>query len=134
MTLLTESGSPESAIQSVPRWWHLGTDTLWLANGIVFYILIFSTGRWLKLVPLHSDVIPNAISVATQYLSLDGPLDRGWSNYYGLQLLAYFTTVFVAAPLALLTELGMSPALSTRFRRISSVFNIPFARSVHFLV
>ena len=116
------------------RWWHLGIDTVWLVNGIVFYILIFSTGQWLRLVPLHWNVIPNAISVAIQYLSLDWPLETGWSNYNSLQLLAYFTTVFVAAPLALLTGLGMSPALSTRFRRISSLFNIQFARSVHFLV
>lgn len=116
------------------RWWHLGIDTLWLANGIVFYILIFTTGQWLRLVPLHWDVIPNAISVAIQYLSLDWPLESGWTNYNGLQLLAYFITVFIAAPLALITGLGMSPALSTRFRRISSVFSIQFARSVHFIV
>jgi methionine sulfoxide reductase catalytic subunit len=42
--------------------------------------------------------------------------------------------VFVAAPLALITGLGMSPALSTRFRRISSVLSIQTARSLHFLV
>ncbi|MET4780912.1 molybdopterin-dependent oxidoreductase [Glaciihabitans sp. UYNi722] len=116
------------------RWWHLGIDTLWLANGIVFYVLIFTTGQWIRLVPLHWDVIPNAISVAIQYGSLDWPLETGWTNYNGLQLLAYFLTVFVAAPLALITGLGMSPALSTRFARISSVFNIQLARSVHFLV
>ena len=116
------------------RWWHLGVDTLWLANGIVFYILIFTTGQWLRLVPLHWDVIPDAISVAIQYLSLDWPLESGWTNYNGLQLIAYFVTVFIAAPLAVITGLGMSPALSTRFRRISSVFSIQFARSVHFTV
>ncbi len=116
------------------RWWHLGIDTLWLVNGIVFYILIFTTGQWLRLVPRHWDVIPNAISVAIQYLSLDWPLESGWTNYNGLQLIAYFVTVFIAAPLAVITGLGMSPALSTRFPRISSVFSIQFARSVHFVV
>jgi sulfoxide reductase catalytic subunit YedY len=49
-------------------------------------------------------------------------------------LIAYFITVFIAAPAALLTGLGMSPALSTRFRAISSVFSIQVARSLHFLV
>jgi thiosulfate reductase cytochrome b subunit len=116
------------------RWWHLGIDTLWLLNGIVFYILLFTTGQWRRLVPLHWDVIPNAVSVAIQYLSLDWPLESGWTNYNALQLLTYFITVFIAAPLALITGLGMSPALSTRFQRISSVFSIQFARSVHFLV
>ncbi|MEV8144958.1 molybdopterin-dependent oxidoreductase [Specibacter sp. NPDC078709] len=116
------------------RWWHLGIDTLWLLNGIIFYILIFSTGQWMRLVPLSWDVFPNSLSVAIQYLSLDWPLETGWVNYNGLQLLAYFITVFIAAPAALITGLGMSPALSTRFRAISTVFSIQVARSLHFLV
>ena len=33
-------------------------------------------------------------------------------------------TVFVAAPLALITGIGMSPALSTRFKRVSKVLSI----------
>ncbi|MGO4586933.1 molybdopterin-dependent oxidoreductase [Arthrobacter sp. 2RAF6] len=116
------------------RWWHLGIDTLWLTNGIIFYILLFATGQWMRLVPAHWDVFPNALSVAIQYLSLDWPAESGWSNYNSLQLLTYFITVFIAAPLALITGLGMSPALSTRFRRISTVFSIQAARSIHFLV
>ncbi len=116
------------------RWWHLGIDTLWLLNGLIFYVLLFVTGQWLRLVPLHWDVIPNSISVAIQYLSLDWPVETGWTNYNSLQLLAYFFTVFIAAPLALITGLGMSPALSTKFRWISSVFSIQVARSLHFLV
>jgi sulfoxide reductase catalytic subunit YedY len=116
------------------RWWHLGVDTLWLLNGVVFYVLIFTTGQWMRLVPLHWDVFPNAISVAIQYLSLDWPVESGWSNYNSLQLIAYFITVFIAAPAALITGLGMSPALSTRFRWISSFFSIQVARSLHFFV
>jgi DMSO/TMAO reductase YedYZ molybdopterin-dependent catalytic subunit/thiosulfate reductase cytochrome b subunit len=116
------------------RWWHLGVDTLWLANGLVFYVLMFSTGHWRRLVPTSWDVVPNAISVMIQYGSLDWPTENGWWAYNSLQLLAYFVTVFVAGPLALITGLGMSPALSTRFRRISSVLSIQTARSLHFLV
>ena len=98
------------------RWWHLGVDTLWLLNGIVFFILIFVTGQWMRLVPMSWDVFPNSISVAIQYLSLDWPAENGWVNYNSLQLIAYFVTVFIAAPLALITGLGMSPALSTKFK------------------
>ncbi|MEO7017622.1 MAG: molybdopterin-dependent oxidoreductase [Leifsonia sp.] len=116
------------------RWWHLGVDTLWLANGVVFYVLLFSTGQWVRLVPLHWDVIPNSISVAIQYLSMNWPLETGWTNYNGLQLIAYFVTVFIAAPLALITGLGMSPALSTKFHWVSRVLSIQVARSLHFLV
>ena len=116
------------------RWWHLGINTLWLANGLVFYLLVFTTGRWRRLIPTDVDVVPNAVSVMIQYLSLDWPTDDSWVAYNSLQLIAYFITVFVAAPLAFITGLGMSPALSTKFRWISRFFSIQVARSLHFLV
>ncbi len=116
------------------RWWHLGTSILWLLNGVVFYILLFGTGQWRRLVPTTWQVLPNALSTLIQYLSLNWPTETGWTAYNALQLLAYFITVFVAAPLALITGLGMSPALSARFRRVSRILSIQTARSVHFLV
>ncbi len=116
------------------RWWHLGISTLWLLNGAVYYVLLGATGQWRHLVPTSWDVFPNAASAVIQYLSLDWPTDTAWVAYNGVQMIAYFITVFVAAPLALLAGLGMSPALSTRFKRISKVLNIQVARSVHFLV
>ncbi len=116
------------------RWWHLGLDVLWLVNGAVFYVMIFATGHWQRLVPMSWDHLPNAASVALQYLSLDWPTDDGWVAYNSLQVIAYSITVFVAGPLAIVTGLGMSPALSTRFKRISSVLSIQTARSLHFLV
>ncbi len=116
------------------RWWHLGVDVLWLVNGLVFYALLFSTGEWRRLVPTSTAVFPDAASVLLQYLSLDWPLDQTWVAYNGLQIITYFLTVFVAAPLALVTGLGMSPALSTRFKRLSKRLSIQAARSLHFLV
>ena len=116
------------------RWWHLGVDALWLLNGVIFYVLLFATGRWQRLVPTSWDVFPNALSALIQYLSLNWPTNSGWVAYNGLQLIAYFITVFVAAPLALITGLGMSPALSARFKRVSKIFSIQTARSLHFLV
>jgi methionine sulfoxide reductase catalytic subunit len=116
------------------RWWHLSFDVLWLLDGLIFYGLLFAGGRWQRLVPTSWEVLPNALSTLIQYLSLNWPAEHGWVAYNGLQLIAYFVTVFIAAPLALITGLGMSPALSARFRRISKVFSIQTARSLHFLV
>jgi methionine sulfoxide reductase catalytic subunit len=116
------------------RWWHLGVNTLWLLNGVVFYVLLFTTGQWRHVVPTSWSVIPNSVSVLIQYLSLDWPIEKGWVAYNSLQLIAYFITIFIAAPLAFLTGLGMSPALSTRLKPISRLFSIQLARSLHFLV
>jgi sulfoxide reductase catalytic subunit YedY len=116
------------------RWWHLGVDTLWLANGLVYYVLLFATGEWRRIVPTSRQVFTDAASVLIQYLSLSWPPNDSWVAYNGLQILAYFVTVFVAAPLALVTGLGMSPALSTRFHWVSKRLSIQAARSLHFLV
>jgi sulfoxide reductase catalytic subunit YedY len=116
------------------RWWHLGTDMLWLLNDVLFYVLLFATGQWHRIVPTTWKVFPSAVTVLIQYLSLHWPTESGWVAHNSLQLLAYFITVFVAAPLALITGLGMSLALSTRIKPISRVLSIQVARSLHFLV
>ncbi|MGB5797537.1 MAG: molybdopterin-dependent oxidoreductase [Mycolicibacter algericus] len=118
------------------RWWHLGLDVLWLLNGAVFYVLLFSTDQWRRIIPTSWDVFPHAASVMIQYMSLNWPDDHTWTNYNALQLISYFVTVFVAAPAAVITGLGMSPALSQRLGLISKHLrlNIQVARSLHFLV
>ena len=109
-------------------------DTLWLLNGAVFCILCFATPHWHRLVPTTWAVFPNSASMLIQYLSLNWPTQSGWAAYNSLQLLAFFITVFVAAPLALITGLRMSPALSTRVKVVSRHVSIQTARSLHFLV
>ena len=119
---------------SLTLWLHLTLDALWIVNGVVFLILIFTTGQWMRLVPMHWDVIPNAISAGIQYASLNWPTENGWVNYNALQLLTYFVTVFIAAPLALVTGIRMSPAWSQRWKRASALYPVELARAVHFPV
>ena len=114
------------------RWWHFSFDLLWLINGVVFYVLLFSTGEWRRLIPNSWEVFPNALSTALQYLSLDLPQNSGFSTYNALQLLAYFITVFVAAPLALISGLLQSPAVAGRLGTGAGLLNRQVARSVHF--
>lgn len=97
-------------------WFHLVLDVLWVANGAVYVVLLFVSGHWMRLVPMDWDVIPHAVSVGIQYLSLDWPVHDGWVHYNALQLLLYGATVFLAAPLALLTGLRLSPTWSARWR------------------
>ncbi len=98
------------------RWWHFSLNLFWVVNGVLFYILLFSTEQWHRLIPVAWDVFPNTVSVAVQYLSLDFPPPSGWRQYNALQMLSYFTTVFVAAPLAVLTGLLQVPAIAGKFR------------------
>ncbi|TAM66246.1 MAG: hypothetical protein EPN48_18095 [Microbacteriaceae bacterium] len=115
-------------------WLHLSFDTIWVLNGLIFYVLLFATGQWARIVPTSWDVFPNALSAALQYVSLNWPLDDGWTAYNALQLLTYFVTVFIAAPLAIITGIRMSPAWPVRATQVNRVYPIGLARAVHFPV
>jgi sulfoxide reductase catalytic subunit YedY len=116
------------------RWWHFTFDLLWLLNGVIFYVLLFSTGQWHRVVPQSWTVFPNALSAAIQYASLDFPANEGFTNYNGLQILGYFITVFVAAPLAFITGLLQAPAVAARFGTGRGPLNRQVARTIHFSV
>lgn len=117
---------------SLDLWFHLTLGTLWVATGTLFYILLFTTGQWTRVVPISWDVFPNALSTAIQYASLDWPTENGWVNYNGLQLLAYFTTIFVAAPLSVLTGIRMSGAWPVNAKLLNKIYPIGLARAIHY--
>jgi DMSO/TMAO reductase YedYZ molybdopterin-dependent catalytic subunit/thiosulfate reductase cytochrome b subunit len=115
------------------RWWHFSIALLWTINGVVFYVLIFVTGQWLRLVPLTWGVFPSALSTTIQYASLNFPINDSWTHYNGLQQLSYFITVFIAAPVSIATGLLQSPAISNRLGPLKRVLNRQAARSIHFI-
>ncbi|MFC0455204.1 cytochrome b/b6 domain-containing protein [Arthrobacter liuii] len=119
---------------SLELWFHLTLDALWILNGLVFAVLLFASGQWMRIVPTSWDVFPNAVSAALQYASLDWPTEDGWINYNALQLLAYFVTVFIAAPLAFVTGLRMSSAWPKKAAGLNKAYPIEWARAVHFPV
>ncbi|MDJ0314333.1 cytochrome b/b6 domain-containing protein [Arthrobacter sp. H35-D1] len=119
---------------SLDLWFHQTLDALWVLNGIVFIVVLFFTGQWMRIVPTSWDIVPNAISAGLQYLSLDWPTENGWVNYNGLQLLTYFITVFIAAPLAIATGLRMSGAWPKNARTLNRIYPIQAARALHFPV
>ena len=119
---------------SLPLWFHQSLDILWLVNGAVFVVLLFMTGQWMRLVPTSWEVFPNALSALLQYLSLDWPTENGWVNYNSLQQIAYFVTVFIAAPLAAITGVRMSGLWPKNAKTLNRIYPVEWARAVHFPV
>ena len=105
-----------------------------MRSGVVYIVLLFGTGQWVRLVPRTWDIVPNAISAGLQYASLNWPTENGWVNYNALQLLSYFATVFIAAPLALATGIRLAPGLAARLRPLDRVVPLKVTRLVHYLV
>lgn len=130
--LLKTKGAPGKI--SLDLWFHLVIDALWFANGIVFVVVLFATGQWMRVVPTSWNVFPNAVSAAIQYVSLDWPTENGWMNYNSLQVLSYFVIVFLVAPLAAITGIRISGAWPKDAARLNRLYPIEIARAVHFPV
>ncbi|GAB6859268.1 cytochrome b/b6 domain-containing protein [Microbacterium xylanilyticum] len=127
----TPRGNPKGKI-SLTLWFHQALDLLWILNGAIFIVLLFVTGQWMRLVPTSWEVFPNALSAALQYVSFDWPTENGWVNYNSLQQLAYFSVVFLAAPVAIATGFRMSGLWPKKAAGLSKAYPIELARAVHF--
>ncbi|WP_457967163.1 cytochrome b/b6 domain-containing protein [Arthrobacter sp. D1-29] len=119
---------------SLSLWLHQSLDVLWAANGMIFVALLLVSGHWTRIVPTSWDIFPNMLSAAVQYASLDWPAENGWVHYNALQVMAYFLTVFIAAPLAVLTGVRMSTWWPERARRLTKIYPVEWARALHFPV
>lgn len=116
---------------SIQLWLHQSLNLLWIINGLIFLILLFATGHWMRVIPTSPEVFPNAASALLQYLTLDWPTDNGWVNYNSLQQIAYFLTIFIAAPLSAITGYRMSEAWPEK-SKLGTKFSIEGARKLHF--
>ncbi|MFG6503981.1 cytochrome b/b6 domain-containing protein [Microbacterium sp. P05] len=119
---------------SLTVWFHLALDALWIVNGVVYVVLLFATGQWVKIVPTSWEVVPNAVSAGLQYLSLDWPTGNGWVNYNALQQLSYFAIVFLAAPLAIVTGARISVYWPRKAERLNRLLPFDASKRVHVAV
>ena len=117
---------------SINLWLHQSLDILWLANGLIFVVLLFATGRWVRIVPSSWEAFPNALSALLQYMTLDWPVETGWVNYNSLQQIMYFVVVFIAAPLAAITGARMSEFWPKNAKTLNKVYPVEVARAIHF--
>lgn len=116
---------------SLSQWVHQSLDVLWVVNGFVFIILLFASGHWMRIVPTNWDVFPHMLSAGLQYASLDWPVENGWVHYNALQVMAYFVTVMIAAPLAIISGIRLSTWWPTENEKLSRLYPVETARAVH---
>lgn len=118
------------------RHWHFLSVLFWVGNGIAFVVLLLSGNQWKRLVPTSWKIIPDSWDIFVWYATFHMPQEpNGFYHYNALQQLTYFSTIFVLAPLAILSGPSMSPALTNRFHWYPKLpGNRQIGRSLHFLV
>ncbi len=134
-----ESWSPVVALPGrknlgLGRHWHFMTVQFWILTGLVYVVLVFTTGYWHYLVPTHWSIVPDSLRAVGTYLSLQLPEKIPGEPFEAAQKLTYFLLIFVLAPLQIASGAAMSPTLLARFPLYGKLFGgKQGARSVHFL-
>ena len=114
------------------RHWHFFSIVFWIANGAAYYILLFTSSEWQRLIPTSLDIFPQAIHTAMMYASFHFPPPG--NPYNPIQQLSYFGVVFLLGPFMIATGAAMSPAIDARFPWYPRIFRgRQVARSLHFL-
>lgn len=114
------------------RFWHFVAAIGWLATGVLYLLILFTTDQWTRVVPTDWAVFVDAWRTGLEYLALDVPASG--TTYNALQQLTYFLIVFIVSPVQILTGLAMAPAIEGRFPWYSKVFGgRQAARSIHFI-
>lgn len=118
------------------RHWHFLSDLVWIITGLIYIVMLFVSGHWLRVVPTSWHMAPEAWSTFVYYATFHIPPEPdGFYGYNALQQIAYFAVPFVLAPLSMLTGIAMSPALNSRFPWYPRLFGgRQGARSLHFLL
>ena len=76
---------------------------LWFANGVAYYILLFTSGEWTRLVPTSWSVIPDVINAAMTYATFNFPPPGDLTTHYRKP--TYFGVVFLLGPFMIATGL-----------------------------
>ncbi|HET8846597.1 MAG TPA: cytochrome b/b6 domain-containing protein [Ktedonobacteraceae bacterium] len=116
------------------RLWHFFSVLFWILNGIIYVVLLFTTGEWSRLIPTSWSIFPEAWHTLLTYLSFHIPPASDFHPYDPLQQLAYAGVVFILGPFMLLTGAAMSPSIEGRFPWYVRLFGgKQAARSLKFL-
>lgn len=118
----------------IGRHWHFMTIHFWIATGIVYVTLVFTSGYWVYLVPTDWSIIPNAFKSVGSYFQFELPEKLPGEPFNAAQKLGYFSVIFLLAPLQIASGAAMSPSVIGRFPWYAKLFGgKQGARSVHFL-
>ncbi|HEX5425925.1 MAG TPA: molybdopterin-dependent oxidoreductase [Candidatus Acidoferrales bacterium] len=119
----------------IARVWHFIDVHGFIATGIIFIAMLFSTEQWKRIVPTSPIVLLQGWNIFVHYATFNLPPEpNGFYGYNALQQIAYFAVVFVFGVVAIGTGIAMSPAVVNRFPWYARIFGgRQSARSIHFL-
>lgn len=124
-------------IRGPGRYLHFLSAWVCVLTGLIYVVAGVFTGHFRRyLIPVKADLAWGRISrIVSNHLHLKRPTEEESLAYNVLQRLSYLGVVFVLFPLIILTGLAMSPAITSVFPVLVTVFGgQQSARTIHFFV
>jgi sulfoxide reductase catalytic subunit YedY len=120
----------------IARSWHFLNVYGFIITGLIFVPLLFVSGQWERVVPNSWAILPQAWAIFVHYANFHLPPEPdGFYAYNALQQIAYFSVVFIFAPISIVAGAAMSPAMVNHFPWFPRIFGgRQGARSIHFLM
>jgi thiosulfate reductase cytochrome b subunit len=131
LPLPTKRGGPSGWGRSL----HFQSAWFAILSGLVYAISgLFTQHFRRRLIPARADLSLRSLrAVLLDHLRFRRPVDAG--SYNVLQRLSYLAVVFLFFPLVIITGLAMSPALTSVFPQLVTVFGgQETARTLHFFL
>ena len=124
-------------IRGPGRYLHFLAAWICVLTGLLYVLSgLFTRHFWKNLVPGKTDLGWKSIRRAiSNHMHLKRPAEEESRSYNVLQRLTYLAVVFLFFPLIIITGLAMSPAITSVFPVIVTVFGgQQSARTIHFFV
>lgn len=101
------------------RYWHFMVVMGYVSCFLIYYILLFATGQWLRYIPPSWYSFVEAGQNMVSYLAFVSPPPMEGYPFNAAQQLAYATAIFILPPFMIFTGMMQSPAVNTHFAKLT---------------
>lgn len=110
---------PGRGLLGLGRYWHFMTVMGYVSCFVIYYVLLFATGQWLRYIPPSLSTFGQAIHDMISYLAFQIPEHMEGYPFNAAQQLAYFFAIFILPPFMIFTGMMQSPAVNTHWPRLT---------------
>lgn len=110
---------PGRGLLGLGRYWHFMTVMGYVTFFIIYYILLFATGQWLRYIPPSFDFPVQVFNNIVSYLAFVSPEPMPGYPFNAIQQMAYATAIFILPPYMIFTGIMQSPAVNTHFMKLT---------------
>lgn len=101
------------------RYWHFISVMGFVVCFLIYYVLLFATGQWLRYIPSDPGVFAQAGRDIVSYLAFQIPPAMEGYPFNAAQQLAYAVVIFVLPAYMVFTGIFQAPAVNTHWPRIT---------------